>query len=67
MTADQDLLDTIEAIRKKQFADVPAELVMEIVRIERDYTENRQEAYRRIAQAIDAYLEKAAAAKEAEG
>lgn len=65
MTADQELLDTIEEIRKKNFADVPAELVREIVLIERDYTENRQEAYRRVAQAIDAYLEKIAAAKEA--
>jgi hypothetical protein len=67
MTADEELQDTIEEIRKKQFADLPADLVKEIVLIEQNYTDNRSEAYRRIGQAIDAYLEKASAAKEAGG
>jgi len=60
MTPEQDLLDTIEEIRKSKFPDIPAELVKEIVLIERDYTENRQEAYKRIAQAIDAHMAKKA-------
>ena len=58
MTAEDDLLDTIEEIRKGKFPDIPAELVKEIVLIERDYTDNRQESYKRIAQAIDAYMAK---------
>jgi hypothetical protein len=61
--ADDDLLDTIEEIRTRQFPELPADLIKEIVLIERDYTENRPEAYKRIGQAIDAYLEKKAAAK----
>jgi hypothetical protein len=65
MTPDEELLDTIEEIRKKQFAGLPADLVKEIVLIERDHTENRSEAYKRIGQAIDLYLEQAAAAKKA--
>ena len=56
MTPEQDLLDTIEEIRKSKFADIPAELVKQIVLIERDYTDNRQEAYKRITQAIDTQM-----------
>lgn len=61
--AEQELLDTIEKIRKLEFPEVPAELVENIALIERDFTDNRPEAYRRISQAIDAHLE--ATAKKA--
>ena len=44
MTPEEELLDTIEEIRKQKFPDVPADLVKQIVLIERDYTDNRQEA-----------------------
>lgn len=57
MTPDQEMLDTIEEIRKQKFPELPTDLVKQIVVIERDFTENRQEAYKRISQAIDAYLE----------
>jgi hypothetical protein len=67
MTPEQELLDTIEEIRKKNFPEVPAEFVKQIVLIERDFTDNRQEAYKRIDQAISTYLETAAAAKKAGG
>ena len=67
MTPEQDLLDTIEEIRKKNFPEVTATLVKQIVLIERDYTDNRQEAYKRIAQAIDAHLAGNPARKQAEG
>ena len=67
MTAEQELLDTIEQIRKQKFPEVPAALVEQIALIERDFTDNRPEAYRRISQAIDAYLDNTAAAKKAEG
>jgi hypothetical protein len=56
MTPEQELLDTIEEIRAKRYADVPADLVKQIVQIERDFTDNRQEAHKRIAQAVDADL-----------
>ncbi len=63
MTAGQELLDTIEEIRKQKFSELPAELVKEIALIERDFTDNRLEAYKRITQAIDAYLNDAATQK----
>jgi RIO-like serine/threonine protein kinase len=56
MTPDHELLDTIEEIRKQKFADVPAELLEQIATIERNFMDNRQEAYKRIVQAIDAHL-----------
>lgn len=62
MTAEHELLDTIEDIRAKQFPELPADLVKRIVVIERDFTENRQEAYKRISQAIEDHLAKKAGA-----
>lgn len=56
MTPEQELLDTIEEIRTKRYLDLPAELVKRIVLIERDFTDNRQEAYKRISQVIDGHL-----------
>jgi hypothetical protein len=59
MTPENELLDTIEAIRKKKFPELSADLVSEIVMIEKNFTDNRQESYKRISQVIDKYLEKA--------
>jgi hypothetical protein len=56
MTPEQELLDTIEEIRKKRFPEISADLVKQVIGIERDFTENRSEAYKRIAQAIDSHL-----------
>jgi hypothetical protein len=56
MTPEHELLDTIEDIRKKNFPHLPPELVKRIVMIERDFTDNRTEAQKRIAQAIDENL-----------
>jgi hypothetical protein len=58
MTPEDELLDTIESIRAKTFPDLPADLVKQIVLIERDFTDNRQEAYKRISQLLDEYLTK---------
>ena len=66
MTPEQELLDTIEQIRKEKFRTLPAELVKRIALIERDYTDNRQEAQKLISQAIEEHLAKTAAEK-AEG
>jgi hypothetical protein len=63
MTPDHELLDTIEEIRKQKFPEVPAELVEQIASIEKNFTDNRQEAYKRIGQAIDAHLAQASAKK----
>ena len=65
MTPEQELLDTIEKIRADKFSDIPADLVKQIVLIERDFTDNRQEAYKRISQVIDAHIDNAAANKKA--
>ena len=65
MTPEQELLDTIEEIRKQKFPEVAADFVKQIVLIERDFTDNRQEAYKRIDQAISAYLQNEAVAKKA--
>jgi hypothetical protein len=65
-TPDQELLDTIEEIRKQKFPELPGDLVRQIVLIERDYTENRQEAFKRVARAIDEYLAGAGAKTEEE-
>jgi len=67
MMAEQELLDTIEEIRKQRFPEVSADLVKQIALIERDFTDNRPEAYKRISQAIDAHLDNKAAGKKAEG
>ena len=67
MKPEQELLDTIEKIREGQFPDIPAQLVKEIVLVERDYTDNRQEAYKRISALIDAHLDNKAAAKKKAG
>lgn len=54
---EQELLDTIEKLRQEKFSDLPADLVKRIVEIERDFTENRQEAFKRITEAIGKHLE----------
>jgi hypothetical protein len=58
MTPEEELLDTIEQLRKAKFPELPSELVKLIVNAERDFTDNRQEAYRRISSAIDEHLAK---------
>ena len=55
-TPEQDLLDTIEEIRSKSFPELDSDLVKKIVLIEKDYTENASEAYKRISEAIDEHL-----------
>jgi len=56
MTPEQELLDTIEEIRKKHFPEISADLVKQVVEIERNFSENRAEAYRRVTQAIDSHV-----------
>lgn len=56
-TPEQELLDTIEKLRQEKFPQLPAELVRRIVEIERDFTDNRQEAFKRITHAVAQHLE----------
>ena len=56
MTPDEELLDTIEQIRREHFPKLSADLVKRIVAIEQEFPDNRLEASRRISQAIDAEL-----------
>lgn len=57
ITPEQELVDTIEKLRQEKFPQLPAELVQRIVEIERDFTDNRQEAFKRITQAVAEHLE----------
>jgi hypothetical protein len=56
MTPEEELLDTIEEIRRKQYPELPAELVKQIIRTEQAYPDDRSEASRRISEAIDQQL-----------
>jgi hypothetical protein len=56
-TPEQELLDTIEKLRQEKFPQLPAELVQRIVEIEREFTDNRSEAFKRITQAVAQHLE----------
>lgn len=63
---EQELLDTIEKLRQEKFPQIPADLVKRIVEIERDFTDNRQEAFKRITQAVEQHLAVHAATVQAE-
>jgi hypothetical protein len=56
MTPEEELLDTIEEIRRKQYPELPAELVKQIIRTEQAYPDDRSETSRRISEAIDQQL-----------
>lgn len=56
MTPEEELLDTIEEIRRKHYPTLSADLVKQIVRTEQDNPDDRSEASRRISEAIDQHL-----------
>jgi hypothetical protein len=51
-----ELIDTIEALRVAKHKDLDAELVRDVVTAQADFMTNPNEAYKRIAQAVEAYL-----------
>lgn len=51
-----DLIDTIEALRAAKYTDLDAELVRDVVTTQSDFMANPNEAYKRIAQTVEAYL-----------
>jgi len=52
-----DLEATVERVRVERFSSLPADLVTAILKIEAECVENRPEATRRIASAIQAFLD----------
>jgi hypothetical protein len=56
MTPEEDLLDTIEEIRRERFPMLSRSLVKAIVAVEQEFPDNRTEAFRRISDAIDEQL-----------
>ena len=51
-----DLLVTLEGLRSTKHADLDAKLVKEVVTAQADFMANPTEAYKRISQAVEAYL-----------
>jgi hypothetical protein len=56
MTPDEELLDTIEQIRRERFPNLSADLVRAIVATEQRFPDNRSEAFKHISDAIDEEL-----------
>jgi hypothetical protein len=51
-----DLINTIEALRASKHKDLDPQLVREVVTAQADFMANPNEAYKRIAQAVEASL-----------
>lgn len=51
-----DLIDTLNSIRQKEFQEIPEELLEEIVRIERETLEDRDLTQDRISNVIESHL-----------
>jgi hypothetical protein len=51
-----DLIDTIEELRASKHKDIDTQLVHDIVTSQADFMANPNEAYKRIAQAVELYL-----------
>ena len=51
-----DLLETLETLRSTKHAELDAELVKDVVTAQADFMANPTEAFKRISQAVEAYL-----------
>ncbi len=51
-----DLINTIEDLRASKHRDLDPQLVREVVAAQEDFMANPNEAYKRIAQAVEEYL-----------
>ena len=49
-----DMLEMIELLRKEKYPDLQSELVLEIVRLEDKFIDNRSEVKNRIEKSVDA-------------
>ena len=57
-----DLVDTLETLRAQKHANLDAELVKDVITAQVDFMDNPNEAFKRISQAVESYLDR----KEAE-
>ena len=57
-----DLQKTLEQLRLTRYTDLDPQLVARLIAIQADFMENQAEAYKRISQILDEYLQQ----KEAE-
>ena len=55
-----DLLETMETLREARYAELDAQLVRDVVAAQADYMANPAEAFKRISQAVEAYLQRRA-------
>jgi len=51
-----DLIDVIEDLRASKHKDLDRQLVHDVIAAQADFMANPNEAYKRIAQAVEAYL-----------
>ena len=51
-----DLINTIEDLRASKHKNLDPQLVREVVAAQEDFMANSNEAYKRIAQAVEEYL-----------
>jgi hypothetical protein len=59
MTEETDeLTETLNSIREEEFPEIPEELVEEIVKIEHETLEERENTQNRISDVVESYLEK---------
>jgi hypothetical protein len=52
----QELKETIQQLRKEKYPELPAALINEILTIEADLLEDKGQALRRVAQAVEKHL-----------
>lgn len=52
-----DLTETLNAIREEEYPEIPPELINEIVQIEQESLEDREQTQDRISDLVESYLE----------
>jgi hypothetical protein len=52
-----DLQGTLERLRAEKYPELKPELIAEIVKIQSNFMEDQTEAYRRISQVLESYLQ----------
>jgi len=52
-----DLTETLNTIREEEYQEIPPELINEIVQIEQESLEDREQTQDRISDLVESYLE----------
>lgn len=52
-----DLKETLEKLRTEKYPDLDVQLVSEIVDIQADFMENQSDAYKRIKQVVEKFVQ----------